>query len=402
MATLSNTELSKFRNGEYRWLKFQRKISSGHFFTLSPAGQKIFGKKQIQILPVDNYTFTQNLYESIASGGDFSKMAGTKFKEVETGVIIGLTALEKTEEFGKGKGLGGGTEQTLYVERVTAKNCASLTGGEFQGYKQNELLADHTIEDTHWEDRLDESWKFSLTEIPRTIVSSSYVQNLSDYHHQDQLVKWIEDSYRKCKVNTSFATRNINKWNPADIWCSSGSLYDISGSLASCTSLEELGKVCYSPVLKGISLKKEGVEIKEVKSEPKPWKVEKIELLGWEGNQWKSKGCTLQVKFNFEGGVDKILYIRPDRASFKAEVKTAGSSHRNGSCGMVQLNGILDEFQAGCRFTSLKDCPDKFRKEEARRQLIRFSRYLSCEMVACIVRHCVCQARGHCTYLKVS
>ena len=154
--------------------------------------------------------------------------------------------------------------------------------------------------------------------------------------------------------------------------------------------------------MKGISLKKDGTIVKEVKSEPKPWKVEKMELLGWKGNVWESKGSTLCVKFNFEGGSDKTLIIRPDRNTFKAEVKTIGSSHRNGSCGMTQLNGILDEFQAGCRFTSLKNCPDKLRKEEARKQLYRFAQYLSYEMLACIVRHCVCQAKGHCTYLKIS
>lgn len=401
MAALSNTELSKYRDGAYRWLRFHRKISNHEFFTLSPKGKKIFGKDSIQIEPVDTYTFTQNLYKGVASG-DFSKMAGTKFREVETGVILGLTALEKTEEFGKGKGLGGGTEQTFYIERKTAQKCAQLTGGEFQGYKQSELLADHTVEDTYWEQKLDESWKTSLSDIPQTIVSSSFTQNLPDYHHQDRLVKWVEDSYRKCKVGTPFAVRNINKWNPADIWCSSGSIWKISSSLANCSTLKELKSVCYGPTLKGISLKKDGTTVKEVRSEPKPWKVEKMELLGWKGNQWIAEGSCLRIKFNFEGGPDKLLIVRSEGTKFRAEVKTIGSDHRNGSCGMTQLNGILDEYQAGCRFTSLKNCPDKFRKEEARKQLYRFAQYLSYEMLACIVRHCVCQAKGHCTYLKVS
>lgn len=402
MAVLSNSELSKHRNGEYRWLKFLRKINNGEFFTLSPQGKKIFGKNSIQIKPVDTYSFVRYIREGVANGGDFRALSGVKFKEKETGVIVGLTALEKTEEFGKGAGLGGGTEQTFYIERKTAWNCADLTGGEFQGYKQSELLADYTFEDTYWKQNLDKSWISSLSDVPQTIVSSSYTQNLLDYHHQDKLVKWIEDSYRKLKVDTSFATREINKWNPADIWCSSGSLLSISSSIASCSTLKDLSQVCYSPVLKGISLKKGGTELKEVKSEPKPWKVEKMELLGWEGNQWKSTGSTLTIKFNFEGGSDKLLFVRLDRNTFKAEVKTIGSTHRNGSCGMTQLNGILDEFEAGFRFRSLKDCPDKYRKEEARKQLIQFVRYLSYDMLSCIVRHCVCQAKGHCTYLKIS
>lgn len=402
MAALSNSELSKYRNGEYRWLKFLRKINNGEFFTLSPQGKKIFGKTSIQIKPVDTYSFVQHIQEGVVSSGDFRALSGVKFKEKETGIIIGLTALEKTEEFGKSAGLGGGTEQTFYVERKTARNCADLTGGEFQGYKQSELLADYTFEDTYWEQNLDESWKTSLSDIPQTIVSSSFTQNLPDYHHQDKLVGWVEDSYRRCKVGTPFAVRNINKWNPADIWCSSGSIQDISSSLANCSTLEELKNVCYGPTLKGISLKKDGTVVKEVKSEPKPWKVEKMKFLGWKENQWIAEGSCLRIKFNFEGGSDKLLFVRLDRNTFKAEVKTVGSTHRNGSCGMTQLNGILDEFEASFRFRSLKDCSDKHRKEEARKQLIRFVQYLSYDMLSCIVRHCVCQAKGHCTYLKIS
>lgn len=410
MATLSNTELSKYRNGEYRWLKFQRKMNAGEPFILSPQGRKIFGKNSTVIKPVDTYMFVRNIYESLASGGDFSRMAGTKFKDVETGVILGLTALEKTEEFGKSGGLGGGTHQTYYIEKRTAIECAKKVGGycdrgtDFAsgigpGWYDYYISG---IEEHQKKDGLDSSWDMSFSETVDAIVYSRETFGMKDYHHSGQLPHWVKDSYRKCKVGTSFATRDINKWNPADIWVSSGSLYDISSSLAACSTLEHLGEVCYSPNLKGISLKKGGTELKVVKSEPKPWKVEKLELLGWEGNQWVAEGSCLRVKFNFEGGPDKLLIVRPDRATFKAEVKTIGSTHRNGSCGLIQLNGILDEFEAGCRFTSLKDVPDKYKKDEARKQLIRFAKYITCDMVADIARHCVCQARGHCTYLKVS
>lgn len=402
MAVLGNTELSKYRDGEYRWVKFKRKMDRGEFFVTSPRGRQIFGKDLIQIEPLDTFTFTRELFNALSSGGDFSRLSGTKFRELETGIIIGLTALEKTNEFGSSAGLGGGSEQTEYIEFKTAQNCANLTGGTINDIPLAERLCDHTVEDTFWESRLDKSWVSSLTETPQAIVSSSFTANLLDYHYQDKLVKYVKDSYKKCKVGTSFAVRDFNKWNPADIWCSSGSLHDLSSSLAACTTLEDLGSVCYGPTLKGISLKKGGTKVKEVKSEPKPWKVEKMELLGWKGNIWVAEGSTLRIKFNFEGGPDKLLTVRPDRNTFKAEVKTIGSNHRNGSCGLNQLNGILDEFGACSRFISLKDVPDTLKKQEARRQLIRFVQDLSLDMVSCIVRHCVCQAKGHCTYLKVS
>ena len=393
MAVLSNSELSKYRNGEYRWLKFLRKINNGEFFTLSSQGKKIFGKNSIQIKPVDTYSFVRYIREGVANGGDFRALSGVKFKEKETGVIIGLTALEKTEEFGKGAGLGGGTEQTWHVEHQTAFECAKKAEGKFNSGEETYNFQ---------YGQLDQSWNSSFSSTVDAIVSSKATLGMPDYHHDDDVVSWVKDSYRKLKVDTPFATREINKWNPADIWCSSGSLSSISSSIASCSTLKDLSQVCYSPILKGISLKKGGTELKEVRSEPKPWKVEKLELLGWEGNQWKSTGSTLTIKFNFEGGSDKLLFVRLDRNTFKAEVKTVGSTHRNGSCGMTQLNGILDEFEAGFRFRSLKDYPDKYRKEEARKQLIQFVRYLSYDMLSCIVRHCVCQAKGHCTYLKIS
>lgn len=414
MASLNVVELSKFRNGEYRWKIFERKLNNEETFEFTPEAQKRFGLKKDYLKPLDPDFFKYSLYKGYETG-DFSALTGIKFQGEVSRCTIGLTNLQKTAEFGSSAGLGGGSEQTFYVERKTAQNCADLTGGEFQGYKQSELLADHTPEDTYWEQNLDESWKTSLSDIPQTIVSSSFTQNLPDYHHQDQLVKWIKDSYKKCKVGTHYQVRNFNKWNPADIWCSSGSVGAISSSLSHCSTLQDLKEVCYSPQLKGISLKKGGTEIKEVRWQNLPWEVEKWKYVG---DIVKDSGKCLNIKFNFKGGEDKLLTIRPSGQTLRADVKTVGSDHRNGCCGLYQINASLAAQNLKFRFNmkkaiqSLQDVSLNFDDRIYRAvkseltSFVQYFKYLSNEkqklFISDLVRHCVCQSRDHCTYLKVS
>lgn len=416
MASLSNTELSKFRNGEYRWRIFTRKLVANQPFEFTPKTQQRLGVERAMLQPLDPDFFWEEVEKGIKTG-KFESLSGVRFRvihyAIEEGVTIGLTNLQKTKQFGSSDGNGGGVEQTAYIEYKTAIKCAELTGGKINDIPQSEVLATHTIQDTYWEPKLDESWKSSLEETPKVIVSSSLT--LPDYHYSDDLTKWVSDSYKKCRVGTSYAIRNFNKWNPADIWCSSGSLVPISQSLFECNTLSELGKVCYSSQLKGISLKKDGTEIKEVRwQENIPWEVENWEYRG-DFKNTTTKGIT--IKFNLKDGKDKYLFIRPDRQTYRAEVKTIGSDHRNGCCGLYQINaslaaqGLKFRFQPQVGIQELRKSVDLERAVylNARYELSKFMEYF-CHItkekqklfIADLVRHCVCQSRDHCTYLKIS
>jgi len=417
MASLSNTELSKFRNGEYRWEIFTKKLKQGEEFELTPEIQQKFQSKKTALEPLDpEFFYTQA--ELGCCSGDFSSLVGVKF-QTKFG-ILGLTALQKTEEFRSSSGTGGGSEQTAYIECRTARECATITNGMFNGIPHAERF-DHTFEDTYWENKLDESWKASIAEEPKLIVSSEFTKNLPDYTYPNQntgnIGKWVSDAYNRCKVRTSYASRNINKWNPADIWCSSGSLLEISSSLNKCSTLGELSQICYSSQLKGISLKKGGTEIKEVRwiEGEKNWQIESWKYLS-DPRKTNTKG--LKIRFNFVGGKDKTLTIRTSGQSLKAETQTVGSNHRNGSCGLQQINLCLASQNLRFRF----DMKRKIRNlrnscanldetvckatQESLIEFVEYFKYLSEEkqrlFIADLVRHCVCQCRNHCTYLKVS
>lgn len=401
MANLSNTELSKFRNGRYRWQTFLEKIESGEPFELEPKSATRFGTQKSILVPVSE-DFT-NLVEEGLKTGNFSKLTYSKFYLGESETIVGLTNLQKTEEFGRSGGCAGGSDQTEKIEALTAILCAVKAGG-----KSSCSSVDFS------QISLDKSWYTSLSETVENITESELTTNLKDYHYQDDLVGAIQRNYNRVRKGTRFAYKQLNKWNPADIWVSSGSID--TGSLDRASSLEELQSICYSDRIRGISLKKGGTEVKLVdSSEDKEWQVEQCRILT---NFDASDTYTLRIGFNFVGGSEKELVIRPNGTSFKAEVRTVGGNHRNGSCGQAQLNSCLRAcWKTKFRFnlhegiqanTEDLNQDEKIRKV-ARKQLKRFvALFEKCPesiqhlVIADIARHCVCQSRGHCTYLKVS
>lgn len=401
MASLSNTELSKFRNGRYRWQTFLEKVEAGELFELEPKSAVRLGTQKSVLVPVSE-DFC-NLIEEGLETGNFSKLTHSKFYLGNSETTVGLTNLQKTEEFGRSGGCAGGSDQTEKVEALTAILCAVKTGGK------------STCSNVDFSQiSLDKSWYTSLSETVENITESEFTEDLKDYHYQDDLVEAIQRNYNRVRKGTRFAYKQLNKWNPADIWVSSGSID--TGSLDRASSLEELQNICYSNQIKGISLKKGGTEVKLVdSSKDREWQVEQCRILT---DFDASDTYTLRIRFNFVGGSEKQLVIRPNGTSFKAEISTVGSTHRNGSCGQAQLNSCLRAcWKTKFRFnlyegiqanTEDLNQDEKIRKV-ARKQLKRFvTLFKKCPeniqhlVIADIARHCVCQSRGHCTYLKVS
>lgn len=400
MASLSNTELSKFRNGQYRWDIFRYKLVNKEPFVLEKKTAAKLGITEAVLVPVCHDFIDQ--VQTCVTLESFEKLSYSKFYIEGTDIQVGLTNLQKTAEFGSSSGSGGGQQQTQKVEALTAVMCAVKQGGT--SYCGDVFLGTTS---------LNKSWYTSLTDTVETLTSSKQVSSFPDFHYQDEFVEGVKKNYLRLRKGTSFSTKQIDKWNPADIWATSGSCN--TGSLDNADSLDELSSLCFSDRVRGISLKKGGTKVKCVLAEDTgQWKVDNLEILPREEGH-----KSLRIRFNFEGGPNKILTIRPNGTAFRAEVMTEGSNHRNGGCGQEQLNRCLKEVWPkleNFRFEIL----DKLRKEGKEHTeenilravedvLHRFERLFGIlptgqqkAFIGTVVRICVCQAEGHCSYIKVS
>ena len=203
MASLSNTELSKFRNGRYRWQTFLEKVEAGELFELEPKSAVRLGTQKSVLVPV-----SEDFYSLVEEGletGNFSKLTHSKFYLGNSETTVGLTNLQKTEEFGRSGGCAGGSDQTEKVEALTAILCAVKTGGK------------STCSNVDFSQiSLDKSWYTSLSETVENITESEFTADLKDYHYQDDLVEAIQRNYNRVRKGTRFAYKQLNKWNPAD------------------------------------------------------------------------------------------------------------------------------------------------------------------------------------------
>lgn len=158
-------------------------------------------------------------------GGDLDTAfyANRRFKKVfitPDGDELGLNNITKTAEFGGGRGSGGGAENTDITECLQCIYCSEI----FNGTKPDDInlktlkTSDFEI-DTDMvkiEAAADEEWIESSVLIAQKLKSNLRGTNYT-FHKGSTLVKDIESKF-KALNKTEKAFRNVNKWNPADIW----------------------------------------------------------------------------------------------------------------------------------------------------------------------------------------
>lgn len=341
MATLSNGELKKYRylpfkKGEgFRWETFLHYVENGRPFTCSPKGVKKLGVTTTTIQDRDN--LSQKIKEAIHSQ-NFSKLSHIKLF-AESGQQVVLSDLEKTEDFGKSGGMGGGTEQTAIIEAAQCIVCGALSLGHQIGGTELPEGA-YSVPDAArvWDAylHLSEDWQKATVETAKALIS--YLgEGRWTFRYNDSLVQSILQKFNELKKG-NFSGRK-DKWNPADIWVSCGEV-DVSKF----TDFDEFSKFCFSENLKGISLKKGGTNVKECPDSKAKFEVENPKLTSSPEN----KAHLLTWTFNFNGqDKEKTLTVRPDRMHLKAEIKTKGSTHRNGSCGSDFVSQVYSSLGFG-------------------------------------------------------
>lgn len=246
--------------------------------------------------------------------------------------IVHISALAKTEEFGGGGGVAGGSDLTRIVEANQCITCAQLQYGTGEFESHVSLGKGETIANLEAEKEcLDQTWKDSVK-----AVGDSLVDRFSPgyWHWQDSFVKSIQNIYANLgdKLAGTF-----DRYNPADIWYTDQPYESISevGGVQDIYSLADLTKVLNSlyknGTVVGISLKKTSKpDLQDYTGDRRETKfdLEDIEVA-------ERKKGTLYFNISFKlNGVSNLCQIRRDSFGYRATVKASREQkHYDGSVG---------------------------------------------------------------------
>ena len=157
-------------------------------------------------------------------GGDLDTAfySNRRFKKVfitPDGDELGLNNVTKTSEFGGGRGSGGGAENTDITECLQCIYCSEIFNGtnpediNFKALKSSDFEIDTDM--SKIEAAADEGWVESSILIAEKMKSN--LRGKFTFHKGSTLVTSIESKFKALnKVEKAF--KNVNKWNPADIY----------------------------------------------------------------------------------------------------------------------------------------------------------------------------------------
>lgn len=265
------------------------------------------------------------------SGSEFRGRYSVNISSSAGEDIVPISALAKTDEFGGGAGVAGGSDQTKVVEAGQCIRCAELYGNGWESHVS--IGKGETISSIQaGMETLDESWQEALDKI--AVALKEKLPENGYWHWQDSFVKSIQFVYSDLEDKLP---GTFDRYNPADIWYTDKPYEYITdvADVRGISSLQNLTKVLndlYSgSCAVGISLKKT--------TEPniQPYTGEKRDTrfdLEFVEITPRTKG-TLTVNIRFilnerEG----VCQIRKDGFGYRATVKMyKESEHYDGSVG---------------------------------------------------------------------
>ena len=336
MVLLDHKELSKYRNGKYRWQVFLDKIEEGDWF-------KHKNGVEIKIMP-ENFKEFKDLINSGVETGVFDRRLGRWKFEVITcvgnlsvGNLVRLRELLKTAEFG-GK-VTNAAEVTTRVERSVAEKLADRLGGTLSSkYYRKKVGLLNQIE-------LDK--EFKVEETVESLIKSKYLTSFrgATVHFRDKFVTEVKAAYKALAERDRFwKSAHFDKWNPADIWVTKGSV-----DVKKCKSLGELAStLCSSGSCVGISLKKAGTKpvfVNGFKENEESIKAGSIKVVG-NYRPENTSIITLKVEGTQANGNPLSVGIRPMNGNFRLEVLE--HAYRKGGCGRE----LFDEAGKATGFTT--------------------------------------------------
>ena len=327
-----------------RVAKFLDKVNSGDSFELHPDYRKVVvdpncdGAEALRRYPGES--LPRNLKFSV-------KYEDGTVDDVPAGNFV------KTQEFGGGGGVAGGSYQTKYFEAgQCVMNSLRQVCSDLSISKENQRNLKNLNCRLGKDLTVDKVWNFLMK--VQDIGWVETLQQTADFlygktggkgywHWQDDFVKSIS------KVYSQFADKlpgTLDRWNPADIWYTLEDVTSIESllkvdSLLSCADFTDAMDSLYNKGLAvGISLKKkEGESIQGKKRYPKEAviKVSDIQV-----EEIRNNSCTLNIKFT-EDGKHHVLQIRAG-SEYKLRVhtsKASGGTHFDGGCTQPVLDYCL-------------------------------------------------------------
>ena len=162
-----------------------------------------------------------------------------------TGQKIAFGSLAKTQEFGGGRGSGGGSDNTRATESAQCVYLQAVWDDPTTKFSPDSLRDAYkkTFTDASPEEVMlgDNNWIGSSIAIARLIHRVLKKQGTYSFHRGSDWVNTLENKFKELN-RAEKLFQNVNKWTPADIWMiKSGKEgeYDIAG----CGSIKDLNQV---------------------------------------------------------------------------------------------------------------------------------------------------------------
>lgn len=206
---LDYKDLSKFRNGSERgqiihaWIKDKKPVKIDDV----EKTLEYISTNHADAMKSGNYSYFKDGNRNLPIWSD----GRTLYK---------ITDLDKTSEFGGGKGSGAGSDITDITESAQCVYAQTLWDGS-EDFTMKDLTSAYSKVDV---DRsLDEvlnisdAWRESCI-LGAKVLKKGLGKNTYKFHKGSKWVKNLQDHYAILNKRAGSPFKNINKWTPADIW----------------------------------------------------------------------------------------------------------------------------------------------------------------------------------------
>jgi hypothetical protein len=190
-----------------------------------------------------------------------SKLARSVGLETMDGEKISFGKLKKTEEFGGGRGSGGGSDNTRATESAQCVYLQAIWDNPNTKFTPDDIR--NAFSRTHTDAKVDEvllgdeAWISSSIDTAKSLHKVLKKKTYS-FHRGSAWVNALEKKFKELNREEK-AFQNVNKWTPADIWMvakGAETKYDIQGAKSLQYLNNELLKAFAERDILGVSLKK--------------------------------------------------------------------------------------------------------------------------------------------------
>ena len=208
---LSIDNLSKTKDGVERgkivhdWIKAKKKVK--------------IGDKDVVL------TYIDDTFEVKFAGGNYTIFkSGSRYQPIwkdSEGKLYRLNDLDKTPEFGGGKGSGGGAANTSHTESAQCVYAQAYWDNKKTKFTPEDLTAAYPKVDVTAKLKdilnISDEWKMSCITGARILHQAVKGKSMK-FHRGSTWVKSLGTNWKRLNKKAGLPFTDVNKWNPADIW----------------------------------------------------------------------------------------------------------------------------------------------------------------------------------------